>query len=74
MSWYQYAKQRTWYGRGTSASGYADPENWQAPYWNNLAPATAAAASLTGAQWWGSVASFASSVAGTDYTTATGFD
>ena len=73
MGWYQYAKQRTWYGRGTQTN-YADPQNWQAPYWNNLALGTGTTQGLTGAQWWGSVASFASSVQDTDYKTASGFD
>jgi len=64
-----YAKQRTWYGAGTSV--YA-MDNWNSPYNNG-----ALDANLKSTQQYGSVAVFASSVAGTDYsnlTTAALFD
>jgi len=58
-----YSKQRTWYGAGTSV--YA-MDNWNAPYRNG-----ALDANLKSKQQWGNVAMFSSSVAGTDYTSAT---
>lgn len=61
MPYAQYAKQRTWYGAGTSIY---DHGNWYSPYQNGAAAVTG----YNGKQTYGSVASFTSSVAGTDYT------
>jgi len=62
MKYETYSKQRTWYGMGGSVHTH---DNWNSPYQNGAADG---AVGLTGNQYYGSVASFASSVAGTDYT------
>ena len=64
-----YAKQRTWYGAGTSIY---DHGNWYSPYQNYAGVTSnqngaAAVTGYNGKQYFGSVASFASSVAGTDF-------
>jgi hypothetical protein len=62
MSWFQYNKQRTWYGKGSST--VLNQSNWSSPY-QNMATA-ASATTMKGQQNYGSVASYLSS-ASTDY-------
>lgn len=58
----KYQLQRTWYGAG--GTGVTDKANWSSPY-NNKAAATVT--SMKGKQYYGSVATFGASVAGTDF-------
>lgn len=70
MPWAEYNKQRTWYGATpTSGQPVTNHMNWSSPYSNGAA---AGATGLTGGQQFGSVAIFASSVAGTDYSDGSG--
>lgn len=62
MPWANYAKQRTWYGSG--GSSVTDHKNWTSPYNNYVADGVSG---VTGKQYYGQMAIFASSVAGTDY-------
>jgi len=64
MKYTFYSKQRTWYGAGGTVYSH---DNWNAPYQNGAAGGGTAITGFSGKQWYGSVASFASSVAATDY-------